>query len=138
MATSLRLLVGALGCVVFILIVRKLALKREMTQYAIGLVVAALIYVGFAVAFDASFSWLLLEAGGVVLFSLVALIGLRGSTWALIIGWVAHTFWDVLLHKVLNVGFVPEWYPVGCLGFDLLLAVYIIKRVSGNSDAPAT
>ena len=128
MHTFLQLLVGALGCVVFISIVRKLALKREMTQYAIGLVVAALIYVVFAVAGGAPLSWLLLESGGVVLFSLVALIGVRISTWALIIGWVAHTVWDVLLHKVLSVGFVPEWYPVGCLGFDLLLAAYIIKR----------
>lgn len=137
MATILQLLVGALGCVIFILIVRKLALKREMTQYAIGLVVAALIYVGFAAAFGASLPWLLLETVGVVLFSVVALIGLRVSTWALIIGWVAHTLWDVLLHKVLNVGFVPEWYPVGCLGFDLLLAVYIITRVNSSSDAQA-
>ncbi len=130
MATMLQLLIGALGCVVFILIVRKLTLKREMTQYAIGLVVAALIYVGFAIAGDASLSWLLLESGGVVLFSLVAVLGLRVSAWALSLGWVAHTGWDVWLHRAVDVGFVPEWYPVGCLGFDLLLAVYIIKRVS--------
>jgi hypothetical protein len=49
--------------------------------------------------------------------------------WFLILGWAAHAAWDVLLHQVLSVGFVPEWYPVVCLGFDVLLAAHIAVRV---------
>jgi hypothetical protein len=85
--------------------------------------------VGFALLGGAPRSWLILEVGGFVLFSLVALLGLRRSMWFVVVGWAAHPVWDVVLHKVLSVGFVPEWYPVGCAGFDLLLAVYIARRV---------
>lgn len=125
MATLLQLLIGAFSCLVFILVARQAGLKREIIVYAISLLVAALIYFGFAVAGGATVSWLVIESGSLVLFSLVALFGLRQSAWVLMIGWAAHAVWDLLLHKVLEVGFVPEWYPVVCIGFDLFLAGYI-------------
>jgi hypothetical protein len=105
-----------------------MGLKREMRIYAVGLIVAALIYVCFAVVRDAGPSWLLLESGGLLLFSSVALIGLRVSLWALVVGWAAHALWDVSLHRVMEVEFVPDWYPVICVGFDLFLSGYIAIR----------
>lgn len=128
MATLIQLLIGAFACLVFVLVARRAGLKREMIVYAAALVIAALIYVGFAVVGGATVSWLVIESGSLVLFSLVALFGLRRSAWVLMIGWAAHAVWDVLLHKVLEVGFVPEWYPVVCIGFDLFLAGYIAMR----------
>jgi hypothetical protein len=127
MATLLQLLIGTLSCVVFVLVARQAGQKREMILYAAALIIAALIYVGFAVAGGATVSCLVLESGGLVLFSLVALFGLR-SVWVLTIGWATHAVWDVLLHKVLEGGFVPEWSPVVCIGFDLFLAGYIAAR----------
>jgi hypothetical protein len=137
MATTIQLLFGALSCLVFVLVARLAGLKREVRLYATALVAAALIYVGFAVVGGAAISWLALESGGLLLFSLVALLGLRISAWALVMGWAAHAGWDVLLHKVLAVGFVPEWYPVVCLGFDLFLAGYIAVRKRGSGWAQA-
>ena len=128
MATTIQLLVGALSCLAFVLVARRAGRKRELILYAFALVVAALMYVGFAVIGAAPGSWLVLESGGLALFSLVALLGLRISAWALVLGWAAHGVWDLLLHGVLEVGFVPEWYPIVCLGFDLFLAGYIALR----------
>jgi hypothetical protein len=128
MATTIQLLIGALSCVALILGARRLGQKREMRIYAIGLVSAALIYVGFAVFGGASISWLVLELGGLVLFSFVAIVGLRINAWTLVLGWVVHAVWDVSLHKVAELEFVPKWYPIFCVGFDVLLAGYIAMR----------
>lgn len=131
MITIIQILIGALCCLVFILVARQAGLKREAIIYAVALVVAASIYGGFA-ALAGALTWLAIEVGGLVLFSLVSLLGLRTSMWFLVLGWAAHTVWDVFLHKVVNVGFVPEWYPGMCLGFDLVLAGYIGMCVRGG------
>ena len=128
MPAVIQLLAGALASLAFVLLARRAGSKREATIYAAALVVAALIYVGFA-AVGGALPWVALEAGGLVLFSVVALLGLRISVWALALGWIAHAGWDVLPHKVLSVGFVPEWYPFVCIGFDLFLAGYIAVSI---------
>ena len=129
MPAVIQLLTGALACLAFVLLARRAGSKREATIYAAALVVAALIYVGFAAVGGAALLWVALEAGGLVLFSVVALLGLRFSVWALVLGWIAHVGWDVLLHKVLVVGFAPKWYPFVCVGFDLFLAGYIAVSI---------
>jgi hypothetical protein len=128
MATLIQLFIGALACLAFILVARRAGFRRERAIYAAALACAALIYVGFAAAGGASMSWVVIALGGLALFSLIALLGVRVSLWALALGWAAHAAWDVLLHKTSNVGFVPEWYPFVCIGFDLLLAAYLIAR----------
>ena len=137
MTTTTQLLIGALSCLLFILIARRAGLRREVILYAVALVAAALVYVVFAVAGGAARSRLLLESGGLVLFSLVALLGLRVSVWVLALGWAAHAVWDVVPGAVLGAGAVPEWYPVVCLGFDLFLAGYIVMRMTDGGGARA-
>jgi hypothetical protein len=134
----LPILLGAIVCVVFILIARQTGL-REVRIYAVGLVFAALVYVGFAIFGRATLLWLAVEIVGVLLFALVAVFGLKLSLWFLSIGWAAHVGWDVLLHTITKVDFVPEWYPGFCIGFDLLLALYIgmnVKRLSNPRAFP--
>ncbi len=129
MQVALQILIGAAACAVFILLARRLAPRRELRLYAVGLFVAASIYVGF-VARDVSLSWLTIELAGLVVFTLVALAGLKFSPLILAAGWAAHVAWDVLLHGLFETTFVPGWYPPVCVGFDLLLAGYIAVRFS--------
>lgn len=135
MTTILQFLVGVLACLVFIFVLRLAGRQREPRMYAVGLVFAAFVYVGFAALAGGGLSWLAVEIGGAAIFALVAFLGLRISVWFLALGWAAHVGWDVLLHKVQNVGFVPEWYPVMCIGFDLFLAGYIATCVRGGLGA---
>lgn len=135
MATTVQLLIGVLSCLVFVLVARRAGWQREARLYGAALVAAALIYVGFAVGGGAARSWLVLELGGLVVFSLVALFGLRMNAWALMLGWATHAVWDVLPHKVSEAAFVPEWYPMVCLGFDLFLAGYIATLQSKRVPA---
>lgn len=97
--------------------------RREKIVYSAGLILAALIYVGFGMFSDA-LGWKLTEFGGVLIYGFFAVSGLRFSGWFLSIGWALHVLWDVVLHGY-STDFVPFWYQMLCLGFDLLLAGYI-------------
>jgi hypothetical protein len=103
---------------------------REAPVFALGLVVAAVIYIGFALANGAPVRSLVLESLGVLPFGLLAWLGLRRSQLWLALGWAAHTAWDLGLHAWAGApAFVPSWYPVVCTSFDLLVAGYIAARV---------
>lgn len=101
--------------------------RREKQVYAVGLIVAALIYVGFGL-FSGSLGWIALELIGVAVFSFFALLSIRFSGWFLSAGWALHILWDVVLHDG-STNFVPDWYRMLCLGFDLLIAFYSALRV---------
>ena len=127
MQIALQLLLGAASCAVFIVLVRRLGPKHELKLYAVALIIAALIYVIFT-ARGATFAWLILELAGLLFFTLLALLGLKVSALILAFAWAAHAAWDFLLHKLLDAAFVPDWYPLVCLSFDLLLAGYLVGQ----------
>lgn len=127
----LQLSVGlALGAL-FILYARK-GRGRESLVFAVGLVVAAVIYIGFALGHGAPPRSLLLESLGVVPFGLLAWLGVRRSEGWLALGWAAHVAWDLGFNWGAGAPpFVPSWYPVVCTSFDLLVAGYIAARAVG-------
>jgi hypothetical protein len=102
--------------------------NNEVRVWAIALVVAALIYVGFAAFNGASSDWVLIELGGVVGYGVVAWLG--ATRWPLLVGagWLLHMLWDIVLHPGGHPGFVPSWYPPLCLGFDVLVGVALLFR----------
>jgi hypothetical protein len=112
--------------------------RNPRIPFAIGLVVAALIYVVFAGAGGASNS-LWLEFGGVALFGAIAIVGVLWFPVALAVGWALHIAWDLLLHPIHISGYAPWWYPVLCIGFDLFVAGFIVATVleSRSAGGPA-
>ena len=109
--------------------------RRPARAFAIGLVVATLVYVAFAaVAADAR--GLGLEAGGVFLFGLAAAAGLRLSPHLLAAAWVAHVGWDLWLHPVGDAGYAPWWYLALCVGFDLFVAGFIVATFTRRRAEP--
>ena len=120
----LGLVLGA----VFIVLARRLGLPGERRLLALGLVVAALIYVGFAVA-SAGGAWIAAELGGVVVFGGLAVLGLKRSPMSLAVGWALHPVWDAGLHLMgAGAAFAPTWYVVACISFDFLVGGYIAAR----------
>jgi hypothetical protein len=102
---------------------RRGSYRSEKIAYAAGLIVAALIYVGFGL-YSGSALWNLTEFAGLLIYTTFAVLGLRLSGWFLCFGWALHVGWDVILHGQ-QTDFVPFWYQMLCLGFDLQLAGYI-------------
>lgn len=136
MFTVLALLLGAALSVGLVRLARTLPPGGERRVYAVGLVVAAVVYVVFGVAGGASARWLGLEILGVIIYGAAAWAGLRGWPPLLAAGWAAHVAWDVLLH-VNGVGaeYTPRWYPWLCVSFDLVVAVaalLLIRRETSD------
>jgi hypothetical protein len=135
----LPIVLGAVAGGLFVLIARRWKHPGEPRLMATGLVVAALIYGGFAVAGAADPRWLGLEAAGLGLFGVVAWLGLRVSPWWLALGWAAHAAWDVV-HLDRAQGFVPAWYSLWCFALDLVVAGYLLgpatARRADRTEAP--
>jgi len=113
----LMIIFGALAAYIFQKMFRK---GRAMT-----LVLAAAIYVGFAVT-QQNIGVTLLSMAGFLGFSGLALMGGRVNFWWLVAGWGLHGVWDVALHFTKPNFFAPTWYAFACLGFDLTLAAFIL------------
>ena len=119
------ILFGLVSAISFIALAR-IRPSQELLFLTVGLVVAALIYVGFAIGGGQSKLWIAIEVAGVGVYGLLALLGLLYSNWWLMLGWMAHPLWDIGLH-ILNKGaaFTPVWYAIACVSFDLVVAMYI-------------
>ena len=102
------------------------------TVLATVLFTAAGAYFGFAVMATVSPVWWLIELLQCVAFGTLGLLGWRGSTRWLLLGWALHPVWDMGMHYVgpgREVG--PAFYSVACLTFDWVVAVYILIRYRG-------
>lgn len=122
MITLIALLVGILLAFAFLLWTRAQP-DAGRRFYAIGLAVTALIYVVFALIGRAGARSLALEAVGVLLYGTAAWLGFRRSAVLLALGWAMHVVCDVSLHlEGAGAGYTPDWYPWGCVSFDLMVA----------------
>lgn len=127
MQLLVEIVVGIFLAVGFVLLVRLTGnYSKELLNFAIGLVVTALIYIGFGL-YSGSVGWILTEVMGVAIYAIFVWLGLRRSGWFLAIGWALHPVWDAGLHGYA-MSFVPHWYIGGCVGFDLTVAGYISFR----------
>jgi uncharacterized protein DUF6010 len=123
MQTLIEIVIGLFLGIGFLLLVRRSrSYTKEKRAIAIGLIVVALIYLGFGL-FSGSLRWLLIELAGVPIYAVFAWLGLKRSGWFLAAGWALHPLWDAGLHDY-STQFVPHWYIAGCIGFDLLVAGY--------------
>jgi hypothetical protein len=133
----LPILVGTLLGGVFVLIARRSGRVGEVGVLALGLIVTALLYVVLAL-FGADRRWLGYETGGLAIFGVVAWLGMRVSPAWLALGWVGHVAWDVGLHLEQAQPVVATWYPLFCVGFDLIVAGYLLSlalpRLRSRSD----
>ena len=124
------LVVGAIAGLVFVSYARDHGPRGEIRVYAVGLVVAAVVYVVLA-ALGGSIRWVGIETLGVLAFALIAALGLGVAPVWLAFGWAVHAIWDVALHLVTHSGVVGTWYPIACVPFDLIVAVAIVLHITG-------
>jgi hypothetical protein len=118
---------GIIGALVMIVLGRTRGRQGEQQVYAIGLTVAALVYVGFALYHGGGAAFRV-ELIGLAIFGLLTIIGLRLSPLVVAAGWVAHMVWDLSLHSDAHASYAPEWYPIMCVGFDIFVAGYVTAQ----------
>ncbi len=131
MLTALAVGVVAAGALVFA--IRSEEKDVERYRLAVGLGVVAAVYAAFSMNAGPGV-WVLAELAGVGLFGVIAIVGYRHSALVVAAGWMLHVGWDVM-HHVVEVRFVPSWYPDACISFDLVVAVYLAVRSWRASEA---
>ena len=131
MIYAIWLLLGLVLGSILLIYARSYSQRGEIQVLTIALVIAAIIYVGFAIIWG-NLIWVAIELAGLPIYGLFAWLAIRYAYYYLLgIGWMLHPIWDVVLH-LFGPGrwLAPEWYAMGCITFDLLIAVYIFYRMS--------
>ncbi|GAA5315140.1 MAG: hypothetical protein AseanaTS_03440 [Candidatus Pelagadaptatus aseana] len=126
---TLWFVLGLLFVAPLLLFAQRLRFKTMVKLMGRSLIIAALIYIGFALLWGNT-EWLVIEVMGVALYGLFYWLALRHSALWLSLGWLLHPLWDVMLH-MLGPGahVVPDWYAIACVSFDLAAALYIVYRI---------
>lgn len=120
-----EIIIGIVIASICVWAVRKLYKRSGIGFWSFGLLVAALIYVGFA-AFGKHTHGLMHEGLGVVFYSFFIFLSRKHGLWLLALGWLLHMGWDMFHGPFfMHTGYVPDWYPGVCAGFDLVIAAYI-------------
>lgn len=120
---------GVVAAAAAILLFHKIRGEQVLGLFSLSLVAAAVVYAVFSfvgLAFgSAGGTWLAIEFAGIAIFLIPAYLGSKGRPWLVSLGWMLHLFWDLVLHGGPETAFVPWFYPVFCVGFDLAFAAYI-------------
>jgi hypothetical protein len=100
--------------------------------YAIGLVLIASIYIGFAVA-DGRPAIIAVESTVAGVFVVVAAAAVTGSPCLLVLGLAAHGLKDLWQHRRQFVA-NTRWWPPFCLVVDWVAATIIIIEIVAGVD----
>ena len=102
------------------------------TVYALGLVVIASVYIGFAVA-DGRLGRVVVESCVAAIFVVVAAAGVTGSAWLLVLGLGGHGLKDLWQHRT-NFVADTRWWPPFCLVVDWVVAAIIAVEIVAGVD----
>jgi hypothetical protein len=97
------------------------------TVYALGLILIAAIYIGFAVA-DGRARVIAIESSVASAFVIVAAAAVTGSPWLLVIGLAGHGLKDLWQHRTQFVA-NTRWWPPFCLVVDWTVAAILAIEI---------
>jgi len=130
----LWLCLGVVLAMPLLVLAERVKLNIMTHLMGLSLVIAAIIYIGFALVWGDTL-WLLIEFFGVGAYGVFYLLAVRFSAIWISVGWLAHPMWDVVLHLNGPGSHVaPEWYAVACLSFDIVVAAYIFRRLRNEAE----
>jgi hypothetical protein len=95
--------------------------------YALGLILIAAVYIGFAVA-DGRPLVIIVESVVAALFVLFAAAGVTGPAWLLVLGFAGHGLKDLWQHRSHYVA-NTRWWPPFCLVVDWVVAAILVVLI---------
>jgi hypothetical protein len=102
------------------------------TVYALGLVLIASVYIGFAVA-DGRPKVIVAESVVASFFVVVAAVAVTGSVWLIVVGLGGHGIKDLSQHRRRFVA-NTRWWPPFCLVVDWVAAAIIAIAIVAGVD----
>ena len=121
---SLQIIAGVLLAFGLLFYIKRFNERTRLTIAALALLIAALVYVLLALV-SRNELFITIEIVGLMLFLLLIWLGYQYSFWFITLGWLLHVLWDVSLHPAHTVPYVPQWYAWLCVGFDIVMALYV-------------
>ena len=109
--------------------------------FALSLTVLPAIYMLFALMVGDLGAMALEFAYGLPYFMLGYLCfkrGFKGSGMVVVALWALHAVYDVYHHLLVANAGVPFWYPALCLGFDIMIVMYLLRLVSRQNGFDIT
>ena len=100
------------------------------TVYALGLVLIAAVYIGFAVA-DGRWLVIAVETNVAAIFVIIASAAITQSPWLLVVGLVGHGLKDLWQHRSRFVA-NTRWWPPFCLVVDVVAATIIAVEIEAG------
>jgi len=97
------------------------------TVYALGLVLIAAVYIGFAVA-DGRWLVIAVETNVAAIFVIIAAAAITQSPWLLVVGLAGHGLKDLWQHRSHFVA-NTRWWPPFCLVVDVVAATIIAVEI---------
>ena len=95
--------------------------------YALGLILIAAVYIGFAVA-DGRRIVLVVETCVATVFVLLGAAGITGPLWLLVVGYAGHGLKDLGQHRSHFVA-NTRWWPPFCLVVDWVVAAVLVLLI---------
>ena len=108
-----------------------LGMDRDKALYPAILIVIASLYDLFAVMGGSSQA-LVLESIAAVIFVGLAVAGFKSTLWLVVAGLAGHGIFDFLHAQLIHNPGVPVWWPMWCLAYDVTAAVYLAVLLSRN------
>jgi len=122
------LVAGVIFGAVTLLIPSLLPRDTAFGLLAILLGMIASVYLGYALN-DGRLRAFQVEYVVMVVFAALATIALaRGSALLLALGYLGHGLWDLIHHRRGVDTRMPWWYVPLCLGYDTVVALYVLVR----------
>ena len=103
---------------------------NSATVYALGLVLIAAVYVGFAVA-DGRPKVIAVESSVTSVFVVVAAVAITGTPWLLVIGLAGHGLKDLWQHRSHYVA-NTRWWPPFCMVVDWVVAAIVVGEIAAG------
>jgi hypothetical protein len=102
------------------------------TVYALGLILIAAVYIGFAVA-DGRPTVIIVESAVAAVFVLLAAAAVTGPAWLLVLGFLGHGLKDLWQHRSHYVA-NTRWWPPFCLVVDWVVAALLVLLIVVGVD----
>jgi len=91
-----------------------------------ALIAASLVYLPVGISDGRPLVWIAFETLGIAVYVVIAFLGMHGTSWWFVLGWVTHPFWNIALHHLgLGAGVAPHWLTVFSSAFDVMVAAMI-------------
>jgi hypothetical protein len=102
------------------------------TVYALGLILIASVYIGFAVS-DGRFKVIAVESGVAFTFVVIAAAAVTGTPWLLVAGLAGHALKDLWQHRTHFVA-NTRWWPPFCMIVDVVVAAIIAVEIAAGMN----